>query len=81
VQIDQSVFLKLMVGAFATAILGFFVRGLSTVAFGSETAQVVATPVFVVAVGLAGLAFVLAVLVKIGLIDDQPTEERNSTGG
>lgn len=80
-QIDQSVFLKLMVGAFATAILGFFVRGLSTVAFGSETAQVVATPVFIVAVGLAGLAFVLAVLVKIGLVDDQPTEERNSTGG
>jgi hypothetical protein len=75
------VFLKLMVGAFGTAIFGFFVRGLSTVAFGSETAQVVAAPVFVVAVGLAGLAFVLAVLIKLGLVDDQTTDEGNSAGG
>lgn len=69
-RIDPSVFLKLMVGAFGVAILAFTVRGVSSLAFGSETAQVVAAPVFVLAVSLAALAFVLAVLVKVGVLDD-----------
>jgi hypothetical protein len=79
--VDQSVFLRLMGAAFGTAILAFFTRGLSTIAFGSETAQVVAAPVFMVAVGLAGVAFVLAVLVKLGLLSDGSAEERDSAGG
>jgi hypothetical protein len=68
VTINQSLFLKLMLGAFGTAILAFMVRGISTVAVGSETAQVVAAPVFVLAVALVTLAFVLSVLVKLGVI-------------
>lgn len=69
-EISPTIFPKLMVGAFGVAILGFFVRGLSTVAFGSQTAQMVAAPVFIVAVVLAIVAFVVAVLVKLGLVDD-----------
>lgn len=74
-RIDQSVFVKLMLGTFLLLILGFFVRGLSTVVVGADTAQVVAAPVFVAAVGLAFLAFILALVVQLGLIDDTPTEE------
>lgn len=70
--LDRTVFVKLMVGTFLTLILAFMVRGLSTVAVGSETAQVVAAPVFVVAVGLAVFAFVLAVLVTAGIVDTEP---------
>jgi len=58
-----------MLGTFLTLIGGFVVRGTSTVVVGSETAQVVAAPVFVAAVGMALLAFVLAVLVKLGVVD------------
>lgn len=69
-QVDQTIFAKLMLGAFGLVIVGFMTRGLSTVVFGSETAQLVALPIFVVAVTLAALAFVLAVLVKVGVVDD-----------
>ena len=67
-RIDQSVFVKLMVATFGVLILAFTIRGLSTVVVGSETAQVVASPVFILAVGLAAVAFVLAVLVKLGIV-------------
>ena len=79
VTIDQSLFLKLMLGAFGTAILAFMVRGISTVAVGSETAQVVAAPVFVLAVALVALAFVLSVLVKLGVI--KTSESDGETAG
>lgn len=69
-RIDRQVFVKLMLGTFLTLVLGFVVRGTSTVLVGSETAQLVAAPVFVVAVGMAVLAFLLAVLVKLGVVDD-----------
>lgn len=72
--IDHRLFYWLLVGAFGTAILGFLLRGLSTVVVGSETAQMVAAPVFVVAVGLAVVAFVLSVLVKLGVVEDGITE-------
>lgn len=80
-RIDQSLFVKLMVGTFATLILGFVLRGTSTVVVGSETAQVVAAPVFVVAVGMAVLAFVLAVLVKVGVVEAVDTTETDRAGG
>ena len=70
--IDETVFVKLGVGAFLVLILGFTIRGTSTVVFGAPTAQVVAAPVFVLAVSLAALAFVLAVLVKVGILSDTP---------
>jgi len=68
-EIDQRLFLWLFAGAFGVAILGFFVRGLSTVAVGSRTAQFVAAPVFVVAVLLALASFALSVLVKLGVFE------------
>jgi hypothetical protein len=74
-RIDRSVFVKLMLGTFLTLIGGFVIRGTSTVVVGSETAEVVAAPVLVVAVGMGLLAFVLAVLVKLGVVDS--TAERS----
>lgn len=74
--IDQTVFVKLMFGAFGMVIVAFTVRGLSTIAVGSETAMMVASPLFVVAVLLAVLAFVLAVLVKIGVLEDSPHDDQ-----
>jgi len=69
-QLDPIIFVKLMLGAFGMVIVAFTARGLSTVAFGSETAQIVAAPLFILAVLLAAVAFVLAVLVKVGILDD-----------
>jgi hypothetical protein len=80
-RIDRQVFVKLMLGTFLTLILAFVVRGTSTVIVGSETAQVVAAPVFVVAVGMAALAFVLAVLIKIGLLGTEESADADGTGG
>ncbi|MFT4945125.1 MAG: hypothetical protein ACI9K3_001066 [Halovenus sp.] len=80
-RIGRQVFVRLMLGTFLTLILAFVVRGTSTVIVGSETAQVVAAPVFVLAVGMAALAFVLAVLVKVGLLDtDDPAEADGASG-
>ena len=80
-QIDQTIFVKLMFGAFGLVIVAFTIRGLNTVVFGSETAQVIAAPVFVVAVLLAAVAFVLAVLVKLGIVDDGTETESNEMTG
>lgn len=80
-RIDRQVFVKLMLGTFLTLILGFVVRGTSTVVVGSETAQLVAAPVFILAVGMAVLAFVLAVLVKLGIVDDREPSDAGHAGG
>jgi hypothetical protein len=74
-QIDRSIFMKLMLGAFGLIILGFFTRGISLVVVGKQDAQLIAAPVFILAVLLAFGAFVLAVLVKIGVLNDvEPVE-------
>jgi hypothetical protein len=80
-RIDRQVFVKLMLGTFLTLILAFVVRGTSTVVVGSETAQVVAAPVFVLAVGMAAVAFLLAVLIKVGLLDTDEPADAEGTGG
>lgn len=80
-RIDRQVFVKLMLGTFLTLILAFVVRGTSTVVVGSETAQVVAAPVFVFAVGMAAAAFLLSVLVKLGLVDTGEPADADSAGG
>lgn len=72
--LSPAAFAKLMVGAFAFAILGFFVRGFSQLAVGSETAELLAAPIFLVAIGLAIVAFILSVLAKLGIIADPTTE-------
>lgn len=76
-RINRQVFLKLMTGTFLALILAFVVRGTSTVVVGSETAQVVAAPVFVFAVGMATIAVLLSVLVKLGLVET----DADSAGG
>jgi hypothetical protein len=48
---------------------------------GSETAQAVAAPVFVLAVGMAAVAFLLAVLIKVGLLDTDEPADAEGTGG
>jgi hypothetical protein len=80
-RIDRQVFVRLMLGTFLTLILAFVVRGTSTVVVGSETAQVVAAPVFVFAVGMAAAAFLLSVLVKLGLVDTGESTDADGTGG
>jgi len=80
-RIDRSVFVKLAGGTFLALILAFVVRGTSTVIVGSETAQMVAAPVFVVAVGMAVVAFLLSVLVKLGLVDTKEPADAGETGG
>jgi len=79
--IERSVFVKLAGGTFLTLILAFVVRGTSTVVVGSETAQVVATPVFVLAVGMAVVAFLLSVLVTLGLVDTEEPADDGEVGG
>lgn len=73
-ELGPSIFPKLLVGAFGLAILGFFVRGFSQLVVGHESAELLAAPVFVTAVLLAAAAFVLSLLVKLGLVAD-PTAE------
>jgi hypothetical protein len=72
-EVDQGLFPRLMVGAFALAILGFMFRGFGQLVVGSSTARLVATPVFILGVVCAVIGFVLSVLVKVGVLD---TEER-----
>ena len=80
-RIDRSVFVRLMLGTVLTLIVAFVIRGTSTVVVGSETAQVVAAPVFVLAVGMAAFAFLLALLVKLGLLDtEKPGDTEQASG-
>jgi len=69
-RVDQGVFPKLLFAAFGLGFAGFLVRGFGQLAFGRETAQLLAAPVFVLGVGLAAVAFVLSVLVKLGVLGE-----------
>lgn len=65
-QLSGRIFLWLAGGAFGLAILSFFVRVISrNVGFLTEA---YAAPFFLTAFGMATLAFVLAVLVKLGVL-------------
>lgn len=70
-ELDRGLFPKLLVSVFVIAVVGFFVRGFSQLVVGVETARRLAAPFFLVGVVLAAAAFVLSVLVKLGLISDQ----------
>ena len=61
-------FLLLAVGAFGLAIGSFLIRGPGSLVVSSETAQLLAAPMFLGAFALAVLAFVLAVLAKLGVV-------------
>ena len=73
--IDETIFVKLMLGAFGLVIVGFTTRGLTTVVVGSETAQMVAAPIFILAVLVATFAFVMAVMIKLGIVRTTDGEE------
>lgn len=62
----------MLVGAFATAISAFVVRGFSQLAVGQDTAQILAAPLFMLAFVLAVLSFVLSVLVWLGVVGTEP---------
>jgi len=68
-EVTRGLFPKLLIGTFGVAILSFVVRGFSQLAVGQETAQLVSAPLFLLAFGLAMLAFLLSVLAKFGGID------------
>jgi hypothetical protein len=67
-EIRQRRFVLVMLGAIGFAVVGFLVRGLSQLFVTTDTAYVLAAPLFVVAGGLAVLSFLLSVLVKTGLL-------------
>lgn len=70
-EIERGLFPKLLVGVFLLAILGFMVRGVSQLVVSTETARRLSIPIFLLGVVFACIAFVLSVLVKLGLIGDE----------
>lgn len=62
--LNQDIFVRLLIGAFALTIVAFVIRGLSLAVFGSNTAATLSTPVFILAILCAFAGFVLAVIIK-----------------
>lgn len=67
--VDRQLFLTLMLGAFGFTLLGFVIRGTTTIAFGAGAANAVSAPLFAVAIGCAIIGFVLALGVELGAVD------------
>jgi len=69
-----SSFLRLAVGAFGLVIAGFVVRGFGQLFVGADTARLLSSPLFLGGFGLAVLAAVLSVLVRLGVLEleDEP---------
>ena len=63
--LNQNIFLQLLLGAFGLTFLGFIVRGTSTLAVGSSTAELISAPIFLLAILCAIAGFVLAVTIKV----------------
>lgn len=72
-EVTRGLFPKLLLGTFAVAILAFIVRGFGQLVVGTETAQVLAAPFFAVGILLAVIAFVLSVLVTLGVLGTDAT--------
>lgn len=68
-ELTRGLFPRLLAGTFALAVLAFVVRGFSQLVVGAETARLLAAPFFIVGVLLATVAFVLSVLVTVGLVE------------
>ena len=69
-EVNRGLFPALLFGTFAVAILGFMVRGFGQLVVGSETARLLAAPIFALGIGMAVVAFVLSVLVTVGVLGD-----------
>lgn len=72
--VDRGLFPKLLLGTFAVAILGFVVRGFGQLVVGSRAAELLAAPFFLVGIGMAVVAFVLSVLVVLGIVGDSTAD-------
>lgn len=70
-EVYRGLFPKLLIGTFGIAVVAFMIRGFGQLALGTETARALSLPVFVLAFLLAVLAFVLSVLVKLGVLTDE----------
>jgi len=66
--VERGLFPRLLFGTFAVVTLAFVVRGFGQLLVGTEVAQLLAAPLFALGIGMAALAFVLSVLVTLGLI-------------
>lgn len=66
---DRSGFVRLAVIAFGLVILSFFVRGLSRIVLGVETANLLQAPLAIVGFGLLVYLFVRATLDAVGIWD------------
>lgn len=67
-KLARSHFIGVVAVAFGAAVLGFFVRGFGQLLLSREVAQALAAPLFVGGLVLAVLAFLLSVLVALGLV-------------
>jgi len=74
-EIDQGVFPRLLFAAFGLAIAGFFVRGFGQLAVGREAAQLIAAPVFGLGVVVTTVAFVLSLLLKLGVFTAESADD------
>jgi hypothetical protein len=63
--LNQDIFVRLLIGAFGLTILAFLIRGLSLAFFGANTAATLSTPVFLLAMLCAFAGFILAVIIKV----------------
>lgn len=59
---------KLLAGTFVVAIVAFLVRGFGQLLVGTQTAQLLAAPFFAVGIVLAVAAFLISVLVTLGVV-------------
>jgi hypothetical protein len=74
-RLQANRFLQLALGAFGLVIGSFVVRGFGQLVVSVETAQLLSTPLFLGGFGLAALAAVLSVLVKLGIVGLDVTSE------
>lgn len=63
--LDEDIFVRLMIAAFGLTLLAFVVRGTSRIVVSPDTAAMLSTPVFILAILAAFAGFVLAVVIKL----------------
>lgn len=64
-------FPKLLIGTFVVAISAFMIRGFGQLLLGTETARLLAAPLFLLGIVMAILAFVLSVLFSLGVFGEE----------
>lgn len=64
--LSEDIFVRLMIGAFGLTLVAFVVRGTSRIVVSPDTAAMLSTPVFILAMLCAFAGFILAVVIKVG---------------